>query len=204
VKEIYFNSMDFDMKHFRDIVADYKKRYREAATKELRWFAIQSSLESAVSVAALAKGPSGKRLSHQRRIPETVLLESRRRLLDVLPEIEAVTTFEQLHEVVQNRIGPIVGIGELTVYDTALRIGARLRLEPTVVFMHAGTRDGAKKLGLDTARPFIPASELPREFHELQPHEMEDVLCLYKNNFKRGCLDAEVQPNCYREIPRSQ
>ncbi len=191
------------MKHYRDIVADYKKRYREAAAKELRWFSIQSSLEAAVSVAALAKGPSGKRLSHQRRVPETVLLESRRRLLEALSEIEAAKTFEQIHDIVQKSIGPIAGIGELTVYDTALRIGAKLGLEPTVIFLHAGTRDGAKKLGLDTARPFIPVSELPREFQELQPHEMEDVLCLYKNNFKRGCLDADAPPNCYREIPHS-
>jgi len=39
----------------------------------------------------------------------------------------------------------IPGIGELAIYDTALRIAAKLRFEPAVVFLHAGTRIGANE-----------------------------------------------------------
>jgi hypothetical protein len=35
------------------------------------------------------------------------------------------------------------------MYDTALRIGAKLKLFPTKVYLHAGTRLGARALGLD-------------------------------------------------------
>lgn len=65
-----------------DIVADYISRYRERAEKELRWFSIQRTLEDAVRISALAKSPTGKRLPHQRRLPESVLRESYRNLLN--------------------------------------------------------------------------------------------------------------------------
>ena len=42
-------------------------------------------------------------------------------------------------------------MGELVVYDTALRIGARFGLEPEKVYVHRGTREGVRKLGLDAA-----------------------------------------------------
>jgi hypothetical protein len=37
-------------------------------------------------------------------------------------------------------------IGEPTVYDTALRIGCYLNKFPEVVYLHSGTRIGAKNL----------------------------------------------------------
>ena len=42
-------------------------------------------------------------------------------------------------------------LGELTVYDVAHRIGAYLQLEPDVVYLHRGTRIGARYLGLRLA-----------------------------------------------------
>src|ERR1700730_6341989 len=138
-----------------DIVADYISRYQERAEKELRWFSIQRTLEDAVRISALAKSPSGKRLPHQRRIPESVLRESHRNLLDGLPALREAKSFEKLHSLVAAMIQQIPGIGELTVYDTSLRIGAYLGMEPSVVCLHAGTRVGARRLGLNVAREFL-------------------------------------------------
>ncbi|HQM80509.1 MAG TPA: hypothetical protein PLX02_02700 [Syntrophorhabdaceae bacterium] len=78
---------------------------------------------------------------------------------------------------------PIPGIGELAVYDTALRIGAFLRIEPSKVFLHAGTRTGARALGLETSAEFLEVSSVPSEFQVLKPSEIEDVLCIYKHRF---------------------
>lgn len=165
-----------------DIVADYIGRYQGNEAAQRQWFADQSTLEDAVTVAALAVGPNGKRLSHQRRIPEAALQEGRRRLLECLPVLKEVRSFAGLHELIESQIVSINHIGELVIYDTAVRIGAWLRLEPKVVFLHAGTRVGAKRLGLDVSRGVLRPDELPAAFRCLRPREIEDLLCIYKEN----------------------
>lgn len=169
----------------KDIVADYIQHKREQATEEYRWFANQRTLEEAVSCAALALSKAGKRLSHQRRIQKSVLVKSRRRLLASLPTIAKAKSFEELHQIVKSIIRPIRGIGALTVYDTALRIGAKLKLEPKVVFIHAGARIGAKLLGLDISQDSIAVTDFPSAFQKLRPREIEDALCHY-----RDCLNG--------------
>jgi len=170
-----------------EIVSDYIANKQTRAEAERRWFVIQPTLEDAISKAAKAVKPSGKRFGHQRRIPESVLRQSERALLDAVPALRSAGTFEGLHRVISSIIGDIAGIGELTIYDTALRIGANLGLEPAVVFLHAGTRMGARALGLDGSQKFIERRYLPREFESLSPGEIEDVLCIYKDRLgKRG------------------
>jgi hypothetical protein len=106
-------------------------------------------------------------------------------LLNSLPALQAAKTFEELHRVILDKIADIHGMGELTVYDTAVRIGAKLSLEPAVVFLHAGTRIGAKALGLDASKKFIARKIFPPEFGPLSPAEIEDVLCIYKDRLRR-------------------
>jgi hypothetical protein len=179
-----------------EIVSDYIRELRPKAAKEHRWFAIQRTLEDAVSLAARAKKPSGKRFSHQRRIPSAVLAKSEKALLDVLPAIVEASSFEKLHAMVSEQIGNIRGIGELTVYDTSLRIAAKLGLEPKLVFLHAGTRTGARRLGLDVSRGFLEVSDTPKEFRLLSPTEIEDVLCIYKDDFRQGQTAIRKKPGC--------
>lgn len=157
---------------------------------------MQRTLEDAVSLAARAKKPSGKRSSHQRRIPSAVLAKSEKALLDVLPAIAAASSFEKLHTIVSDQVGNIKGIGELTIYDTSLRIAAKLGLEPKRVFLHAGTRTGARRLGLDVSRGFLVVSDAPKEFRPLSPAEIEDVLCIYKDDFTRVRMVSTKRPRC--------
>lgn len=77
-------------------------------------------------------------------------------------------------------MGGIHDIGPLTIYDTALRIGAFLRLEPAVVYLHRGTREGAKAIGENHRSECLDVRELPRPFQRLKPYEIEDCLCIYK------------------------
>jgi hypothetical protein len=74
---------------------------------------------------------------------------------------------------------PIAGLGELTIYDISHRIGAYLGSMPTEIYLHAGTRKGAKALGLDTNRKSIPMTELPAPLQRLTAAQAEDVLCIY-------------------------
>lgn len=165
----------------KDIVAHYIQHRRKRAADEYLWFANQRTLKEAVSCAALALSEAGKRLSHQRRIPQSVLDESQRLLLASLPRIAKAKSFEDMHQIVKSIIQPISGIGALAVYDTALRIGAKLKLEPNVVFIQAGARTGAQRLGLSVSQESIAVTAFPGAFQKLRPREIEDALCIYKD-----------------------
>lgn len=166
------------------LIADYIERCRPHAERELRYFKVLRSLDEAVSRASLAELPSGKRHPHQRRIPRNALENSRKLLLDNLPLLQEADTFEDLLHTINTLIRPIRKIGELAVYDTALRIGARLDLEPAKVYVHAGTRTGAVALGFDGRRKSIEMDELSSVFQQLRPREVEDFLCIYKQRLR--------------------
>ena len=108
----------------------YQQTHRDRALQELQSFADEPTLAAAVSRAGLAVDSDGKRYGHQYRIPGHVLEAARRSLL-AAPLAECAF-FHELFLAVQRAIDGIPGVGELMVYDTALRIGARLRLVGTL------------------------------------------------------------------------
>ena len=150
---------------------------------ELQSFADEATLEVAVARACRAERPDGRRYHHQRRLPAAVLraMAANLRAADVAP----AASFDALHEVVRNRIGRIPGVGELTVYDTALRIGARLGLTPERVYLHSGTRIGARNLGLRWRERSLCMSDLPRSLQSLAAWQVEDLLCVFKDQLVR-------------------
>ena len=180
----------------RKVVADYIRGKREKAARELKYYAIQWNLADAVEKAAFCALPSGKRHLHQWRIPKRCLAQANERLQKRLSAIGRATTFEKLHGLVEAEIKPIKGIGDLTVYDVAHRIGAFCQLAPALVYLHAGTLEGARALGINCKSRKLEMNQLPREFHLLRPYEVEDCLCIYKarikNIFKRR--SARGQP----------
>lgn len=163
----------------------------------MRWFIVQSSLEDAVSVAALAQSPSGKRFSHQRRLPGSVLARARLELQRSIENIRPAATFDDLHAEVQNIVGGIPGIGELYVYDTAVRIGVKRQLSPKHVYIHAGVREGARMCGLDPTRTKIPMSDLPNALRTLEPNEVEDILCIYKHQIAGAAMAERANSRCF-------
>ena len=56
-----------------------------------------------------------------------------------------------------------------------------MKLSPEVVYLHAGTKMGARALGLDTRQGILEPEELPTPFRSLEPCECEDFLCIYKD-----------------------
>lgn len=136
----------------------------------------------------MARTAEDKRHPHQRRIPARSLEEARDRLLAV--DLESSTSFEDLCSKVEETIGDIHMIGDLGIYDTALRIGAFLEIEPELVYLHRGTRDGARVLGLGRGRTSLRVDEVPAEFSRLRPYEIEDCLCIYKSELGRLALQS--------------
>jgi hypothetical protein len=175
-------------------VDSYIRHFRQHAEDERAYFA-RGDRQSAISRAALAEIEEGgriKRHPHQYRIPRRQLEEARNRLL--AEDLDHVSTFGQLHQVVAETIGAIGRIGELAVYDIATRIGAFLRLEPDLVYLHRGTRDGARALGLGRGRPSLTVDELPSAFRRLRPYEIEVCLCIEKRELEELALGDERHP----------
>jgi hypothetical protein len=179
------------------IVRLYVHHFRPAAERELVYYQRQRTDRDAVSRAARCVLPSGKRHPHQYRIPGRVLADAELRLLANIDAIRVCTSFDELHDLIEQLAGSISGIGELATYDIALRIGARIGVAPTRVYLHSGTREGARSLGLGERRRTLEVSELPSAFRRLAPREIEDVLCIFKDgiaNASRGCLTNHDLP----------
>ncbi|MEM8751070.1 MAG: hypothetical protein AAGF28_12285 [Pseudomonadota bacterium] len=182
-------------------IEQYVQQYRNLAQDETSFYARQPTLSAAIKVAASCRRADGKRHSHQRRIPEVVLDEAGRRLRAAIEELMAAKDFGTLHSVVKQTIQPVHGVGELTVYDVALRIGAFLGLKPGVVYLHAGTRIGAAALGFSVES--IKKDELPDAFAPLTEAEIEDFLCIYKDALRGNrqassrCGDLMDTPSCF-------
>jgi len=168
------------------IVEYYIKNIRpKKGLDELNWFKNQPTLQSAIEYAALAINCKGKRYSHQRRLTRKSLEQARQILLSNFEAIENTKNFDDLISLLEILLEPVKGIGELYVYDTSLRIGTKLGLMPEFVYLHAGTRAGAKVFGISGKTSKIKVSVLPSEFLPLEPFEVEDVLCVFKDKLKK-------------------
>ncbi|MBW3572263.1 MAG: hypothetical protein KY467_14270 [Gemmatimonadetes bacterium] len=162
-----------------EVVDAYIRFYRRDAAQEIEFFH-RLSLTDAIKHAGLCISPNGKRHPHQCRIPRSVLAEGERNLQACAAELAASPTFARLHEIVRRELLGIHGIGVLAVYDVATRLGAHLGLKPTRVYLHAGTAQGARALGLNHRRESLAMEELPPAFRRLSPPEAEDCLCIFK------------------------
>jgi hypothetical protein len=169
-RRLQFHSLDA-------IIAHYLANYSDNADRELRFYRRQGTLNNALEHAALTRLPSGKRAHHQRRLSAATLNAAWKALQQC--DFNGCTTFHDLFCLIDETVRQIDGIGELYVYDTALRIGSYLRLSPDRVYLHAGVRVGARALGF-TGRDYIRCSDLPIEFSILKPNQIEDCLCIYK------------------------
>lgn len=172
------------MKRLDSSVKDYIRRHRKRKKAELTHFAQLGSIEEAITWAALGKDERGKRHPHQRRLTEINLHHSRYRLLAVRDKLESCQSFSDLLDLIQSESGRINGLGPLYCYDTALRLGAYIGFAPERVYLHAGTRDGAQALGLEASLESVDVKQLPESLQQLEPYEVEDLLCIYKDLLK--------------------
>jgi hypothetical protein len=106
-----------------EIVNDYIRTRRLHTRAEMMYFANEPSPSTAIRRAALCETKDGKRHAHQRRIPRRLLEYVETKLQANRRKLSKATDFAALHRLVNEEIGSIKGIGRLTVYDIAHRIG---------------------------------------------------------------------------------
>jgi hypothetical protein len=183
-----------------EIVSGYIRDHRRNARAEMCVFERQHSSAEATRMAALCIVGSGKRHRHQRRIPKAVLERAEARLQEIARRLASAADFAALHELVEEHIGGLRGIGALTVYDIAHRLGAYFRKAPELVYLHAGTRIGARAFNISGGT--LDPKNLPAAFSRLEPAEIEDCLCIYRDNLQaakparrsRGISCVDVAP----------
>lgn len=163
-----------------DYLAKYR-RYNQLVFKKIQSF---STISDAVEYIALAIDLNGKRFGHQQRFKKETLILSKNILLKNTAKFNKAKDFHSLLEIITELILPIRGVGELYCYDTALKLGSFLRLFPEYIYLHSGTRTGAQKMNLDYKKKYLLMNEIPKELQKLSPYELEDFLCIYKDEFK--------------------
>lgn len=199
------------MKKIEEIIESYKNNEQKKVDECIAYCKSLESLEEVIKCAAAAENKFGKMHSHQHRIAKLALISFKENLPQKKREIEAAKTFEDLLKIVEDCGSKIKRIGELSCYDAALRIGARLNIEPTKVYLHAGTREGIKNLlhlikresstdktiltslfydggekflSLTMKEKFINKDILPIPFHDkdLKDSDIEVLFCNYKKH----------------------
>jgi hypothetical protein len=187
-------------KKLQDIISHYK-RYR-AANPET-WFlhcAQQNTIEEAIYVAAVARNHEQKKNKHQWRLKNIDLEKFAVALVDKADDIKQSTSFDELLAKIE--LYKTHGIGTLTVYDTAERIGVFMNIFPDKIYLHAGVKVGAEKiLGRKLQEKYILKEHLPRLFQQSDLHcgAIEDILCLYKDVFddENEAFIPRFFPNAY-------
>lgn len=177
-----------------DVVAHYISTHRKGARAEMDTFRAEKTRSAAIRRAALCEFPDGKRHPHQYLIPRRLLELAECRLQAAAGRLAHAPDFDSLHGIVKAEIGSVRGIGNLMVYDIAHRIGAYFKKEPRLVYLHRGTKEGAAILGFhgETLDP----AELPSAFKRLVPSEIEDCLCIYKDQLRGTPTRSDHDSGC--------
>ncbi|MBV9070051.1 MAG: hypothetical protein JO093_04610 [Acidobacteria bacterium] len=170
---------------WQEILRDYDKTRSGDAAEEIAWFKEQPSLREAIGTAVRAVKRDRKRYDHQYRIWRSAIPQAIAALLALEGRIARVETFDELLHLITEQLRDIPGIGELYYYDTAFRIGVYLGIYPTRVYLHAGTRAGARKLQppVDYRKDALEIGELPSELRGRPPYVTENILCIYRDWF---------------------
>jgi hypothetical protein len=124
-----------------NIINSYKAIRVQRPDTWIDFAVAQPTLKDAIIVSALCINDRNKRHPHQYRIPQSVVEQARDELLLRIRKIRSSKDFHELYTIVTEL--SIYGLGPLTAYDIANRIGAFLKLFPDRVYLHAGTRVGA-------------------------------------------------------------
>ncbi len=153
-----------------ELVADFLKEEKCCPRDEIKDFRCLK-IKDAIKKAVRAKSENGQLYKHQWNLfnhPE-VPQKAEAILMQCVGEIEKCKNFDVLHELIKSKL-QMPFAGELYWYDTAFRIGISLNIYPEKVYLHRGTKLGAKALNIYKGKEVLEMSELPEELQKLKPY----------------------------------
>jgi hypothetical protein len=144
------------------------------------------NLEDAVWLATDSIGRNGKMYSHQVKVRK-----SSRDALATVMSSKLPRHLSSFHDLfLFTRTNAPWGIGELTIYDVSLRVGAYLGIEPKRLYLHTGVREGitsladAARVNVSVKAPWLIPPDVPWRFeHYMTWDDTEDFLCTYRKVF---------------------
>lgn len=158
---------------------------------------------SAVWYACASRRRSGRMHTHQTKVKVEARREFGYRIIShyLIPgrwepqTFRAPADFHDFHETLWD-IRP-EGIGPLTTYDVATRVGAWLKLEPTRLYLHTGARMGWNAMWgfpfMSLSRSILP-DFWPAALRMLSADMAEDFLCTYRDTLKGIARDRQSRP----------
>jgi len=184
------------------LVRDFRWRFPdERRDMTIPYTASSGDFVEAAQRAAYARNAQGKQHNHQSRIPQArlekfarVIVSCKLRITQELNKTAKPYKFDKLYDILF--LERPEGIGPVCVYDTSVRLGAFLGVEPCSLYLHAGVRLGLRalyevvwadmpKLSTRIVRSAdrIPLGQLPLAFSGMKANDVEDFLCTYREAF---------------------
>lgn len=206
------------LKNCKRIAKDFKWRYkdRKLTDQVVEFCRLAPDFNTAIDRAVEARDANGKHHNHQSKVDITArrklgkrMKKRKKQFLRLINHAKATSSkkdpewltspFDALHDFI-DEIKP-KGIGPVTVYDVAVRVGAFLEVEPTSVYLHAGVKQGLKTLQEAIARQTgdgfndftdpkirqlkrVPMYLFPPPFNKMKADDVEDILCTYREVFE--------------------
>jgi hypothetical protein len=173
----------YDDLEIAGIIKHYHENFKEKIDLQMDFCLAQTTLNEAIVVAAKAIDATGKVHFHQRRIAKIELEKFAIRIAGKEDKILAINTFEGLYKLIDAEANR--EISELTVYDTALRIGNFLKIYPEKIYLQTGTKAGAEVLlGNLGDRRTLKIEDFPEAFQNESLKDLEEILYEYKGQLK--------------------
>lgn len=197
-----------DLTNLAAIHRDFLWRYvdRKKTDQVIEYCRAAPDFATAVRRAVEARGEDGKHHNHQSKVDITARRKFGATIIKLKKRIRSIATpgedsyavgntpFDDLHDLLDEH--KPYGIGPVTVYDVAVRVGAYLGIKPEQVYMHAGVRQGLKALEQGLANhdagkrlagayklPRVPRYLFPKPWRNLDADDIEDMLCTYREVF---------------------
>lgn len=200
ISDCYSEELSFELStSFDEIIKtcinNYYARFKVRFDNYLAYYKTLN-LEDAIECASIGKykldGGSEFTWFHQQVFiqhnGEQPLIQLAKKLQSLRDKISILKDFDALFQLMKEISSNIDGIGSLSIYDTALRLGSHLNMTPDFIYIHAGTKTGFKALIDEKCdKEYIEKKifrTIPNLF-ELEPMYLEDILCIYKKTFKK-------------------
>jgi hypothetical protein len=164
----------------KNLVDEYCSTWGESYVIEDAWWGDQNmDWLDAVKRAWLSRLQNGKMHGHQCRVSPKLVKGLSEALRDKKCP-EDFTDFAEVYDWTQSVTHRVKGLGTMTAYDVARRLGAWLKISPSSVYLHSGTKIGANRLGI--YGDVVALNQFPQEIQSLGSTHAENFLCLYKES----------------------
>lgn len=142
------------------------------------------TFDEAVWIACASKRRNGRMHTHQTKVKVDARREFGWAIIGCAEFLSCQTDFDAFHDILWE-IRP-AGIGPLTCYDVATRVGAYLRLEPQQIYLHTGARLGWNAMWGERREAGVQDGRVSRNFWppallRLSADMAEDFLCTYRD-----------------------